>query len=45
MAFDLAKTRKNKVASAEKRNVMKTGVLWHEIVTRIHKEEYPQVAA
>jgi 3-isopropylmalate dehydrogenase len=42
VAFDLAKTRKNKVSSAEKRNVMKTGVLWNEIVTRVHKEEYPQ---
>jgi 3-isopropylmalate dehydrogenase len=41
VAFDLAKTRKNKVSSAEKRNVMKTGVLWNEIVTRVHKEEYP----
>ena len=42
VAFDLAKTRKNKVSSAEKRNVMKTGVLWHEIVTRVHAQEYPQ---
>jgi 3-isopropylmalate dehydrogenase len=42
VAFDLAKTRKNKVSSAEKRNVMKTGVLWHEIVTRIHANEYPE---
>jgi 3-isopropylmalate dehydrogenase len=41
VAFDLAKTRKNKVSSAEKRNVMKTGVLWNEIVTRIHAQEYP----
>ena len=41
VAFDLAKTRKNKVSSAEKRNVMKTGVLWNEVVTRIHKDEYP----
>jgi 3-isopropylmalate dehydrogenase len=41
VAFELAKTRKNKVSSAEKRNVMKTGVLWNEIVTRIHREEYP----
>ncbi len=41
VAFELAKTRKNKVASAEKRNVMKTGVLWNEIVTRIHAAEYP----
>jgi 3-isopropylmalate dehydrogenase len=44
VAFDLAKTRKNKVSSAEKRNVMKTGVLWNEIVTRIHKEEYPNAS-
>ena len=35
VAFELARTRKNRVASAEKRNVMKTGVLWHEVVTRI----------
>jgi 3-isopropylmalate dehydrogenase len=44
VAFDLAKTRKNKVSSAEKRNVMKTGVLWNEVVTRVHAQEYPQVA-
>lgn len=40
VAFDLAKTRKNKVSSAEKRNVMKSGVLWNEVVTRIHANEY-----
>jgi 3-isopropylmalate dehydrogenase len=40
VAFDLAKTRRNKVSSAEKRNVMKTGVLWNEVVTRIHATEY-----
>jgi len=44
VAFDLAKTRKNKVSSAEKRNVMKTGVLWNEVVTRIHQTEYPDAA-
>ena len=33
VAFDLAKTRASKVTSAEKRNVMKSGVLWNEIVT------------
>ena len=43
VAFDLAKTRRNKVSSAEKRNVMKTGVLWNEVVTRIHAAEYPGV--
>jgi len=44
VAFDLARTRRKKVASAEKRNVMKTGVLWNEVVTRIHKEAYADVA-
>ncbi len=44
VAFDLAKTRNNKVASAEKRNVMKSGVLWNEVVTRIHAAEYKDVA-
>lgn len=43
VAFDLARTRNNRVASAEKRNVMKSGVLWNEVTTRVHKEEYPDV--
>jgi 3-isopropylmalate dehydrogenase len=43
VAFDLARARKNKVASADKRNVMKTGVLWNEVVTRVHKEAYSDV--
>jgi 3-isopropylmalate dehydrogenase len=42
-AFELARTRANKVASAEKRNVMKTGVLWNEVMTALHKREYPDV--
>ncbi len=37
VAFDLARARKKKVHSAEKRNVMRTGVLWHEVVTATHK--------
>ena len=36
VAFDLARKRRNKVHSAEKRNVMKTGVLWHEVMTATH---------
>ncbi len=44
VAFELARTRKSKVASAEKRNVMKSGVLWHEVVTRIHGAHYADVA-
>ena len=43
VAFDLAKTRRNKVSSAEKHNVMKSGVLWKQVVTRIGKEEYADV--
>jgi 3-isopropylmalate dehydrogenase len=43
VAFDLAKTRRNKVTSMEKRNVMRSGVLWNEVVTRVHREEYPDV--
>ena len=39
VAFDLARKRKNKVHSAEKRNVMNTGVLWNEVVTAVHAKE------
>jgi 3-isopropylmalate dehydrogenase len=44
VAFDLARTRGRKVASAEKRNVMKSGVLWNQVVTKVGKEEYADVA-
>jgi len=43
VAFDLARKRRNKVHSAEKRNVMKTGVLWHEVVTQVHAAYAPDV--
>jgi 3-isopropylmalate dehydrogenase len=43
VAFELARLRNNRVHSAEKRNVMKTGVLWHEVVTRLHRERYADV--
>ncbi|MBU2533095.1 MAG: 3-isopropylmalate dehydrogenase [Alphaproteobacteria bacterium] len=43
VGFDLARARSNKLHSAEKRNVMKTGVLWHEVATRVHKEYAPDV--
>jgi 3-isopropylmalate dehydrogenase len=43
VAFDLARKRGNKVTSGEKRNVMKTGVLWNEVVTAVHDREYPDV--
>ena len=43
VAFDLARERRRLVHSADKRNVMKTGVLWNEVVTRVHKERYADV--
>ena len=43
VAFDLARKRRNKVASSEKRNVMRSGVLWHQTVTQLHTKEYPDV--
>ena len=43
VAFELARTRANKVCSMEKRNVMKSGVLWNEVVTATHKAKYPDV--
>jgi 3-isopropylmalate dehydrogenase len=43
VAFELARKRKNKVTSMEKRNVMKSGVLWNEVMTQVHKREYPDV--
>ena len=43
VAFDLARKRRNKVSSAEKHNVMKTGVLWKQVVTKVHAEEFPDV--
>ncbi|MBU6473762.1 MAG: hypothetical protein KGQ94_13990, partial [Alphaproteobacteria bacterium] len=43
VAFELARLRGNKVASAEKSNVMVTGVLWREVVTKVHRQEFPDV--
>ncbi|MFC4624051.1 3-isopropylmalate dehydrogenase [Daeguia caeni] len=43
IAFELARTRRGKVTSMEKRNVMKSGVLWNQVVTARHKEKYADV--
>ena len=43
VAFELARKRKNKVTSMEKRNVMKTGVLWNEVVQQVHAREFKDV--
>src|SRR5256886_8012402 len=46
VAFELARARKklNKVTSMEKRNVMKTGVLWNEVVSALHQREFKDVS-
>ena len=43
IAFELARKRRNKVTSAEKRNVMKSGVLWHEVISALHARDFPDV--
>ncbi len=43
VAFELARKRRNKVTSMEKRNVMKTGVLWHEVIIALHQREFRDV--
>ncbi|MFN9355421.1 MAG: isocitrate/isopropylmalate family dehydrogenase, partial [Alphaproteobacteria bacterium] len=40
VAFELARLRGNRVASAEKHNVMTSGLLWKDEVTRLHAAEY-----
>ena len=42
-AFELARTRRNKVCSVDKANVLETSVLWREEVIALHKEEFPDV--
>jgi 3-isopropylmalate dehydrogenase len=43
VAFELARKRRNKVTSMEKRNVMKTGVLWNEVIADLHKRQFSDV--
>jgi 3-isopropylmalate dehydrogenase len=43
VAFELARKRGNRVMSVEKRNVMKSGVLWFEEVSKLHKERFSDV--
>jgi 3-isopropylmalate dehydrogenase len=42
-AFELARRRNNKVCSMEKANVMESGILWREVVQKVHDEDYPDV--
>src|SRR5215469_5967227 len=43
VAFELARKRRNKVTSVDKANVMLTGVLWRDEVTKLHAAEYKDV--
>ena len=43
VAFELARGRRNKVTSCEKSNVMETGVLWRDVVTKLHARDYADV--
>jgi 3-isopropylmalate dehydrogenase len=40
VAFALARQRGGRVMSVEKSNVMMNGLLWRQIVSKLHKEEY-----
>ena len=42
-AFELARRRSNKVCSMEKANVMESGILWREVVQKVHDEDYADV--
>lgn len=43
VAFELARKRSNRVTSSEKSNVMKSGLLWREVVTALHARDYSDV--
>lgn len=43
IALNIARTRSNRVCSVEKGNVMEAGLLWRQVVTRLHHAEYPDV--
>ncbi len=43
VAFQLARGRRNLVHSAEKSNVMDSGLLWRQVVTDLHAREFPDV--
>ena len=43
VAFEMARQRRNKVCSCEKANVMESGLLWREEVTKLHAADYADV--
>lgn len=42
-AFRLARTRRGRVTSVDKANVLETSRLWRETVSRVHRAEFPDV--
>ena len=42
-AFELARTRRGKVCSVDKANVLETSVVWREEVIALHREEFSEV--
>lgn len=43
VAFELAQKRANRVTSCEKANVMESGKLWREEMTKLHSEDFSDV--
>jgi len=43
VAFELARKRRNHVHSADKRNVMRSGVLWQDVVRTVHEQSFSDV--
>jgi 3-isopropylmalate dehydrogenase len=44
VAADLARTRRGRLTSVDKANVMETSRLWREVTTRVVHDEYPELA-
>ncbi|HSB88139.1 MAG TPA: 3-isopropylmalate dehydrogenase [Ilumatobacteraceae bacterium] len=42
-AFRLARTRRGRVCSVDKANVLEFGALWREVVSAVHASEFPDV--
>ncbi|MBT6510546.1 MAG: 3-isopropylmalate dehydrogenase, partial [Rhodospirillaceae bacterium] len=42
-AFELARDRRGIVHSVEKSNVMETGILWREVASQVHADEFPDL--
>src|SRR3984893_3472210 len=40
VAFEFAGQRRNEVTSSDERNVIKSGVLWDEVITALRAREY-----